>query len=534
MTFKAESLGKYFPATASLMGKSLWSEFLSRLPALLDEETLAKEFADFISQNACSSYARDLFAVERERALVEAFPEPALPTSHIRVVNPSLRIVKIGFRGLPVLLNPGAEPRVQPEKGEEFVLAWRMPETGEVHTEAASREDLLALKIVAEDLDIRYLARTGSATIGALADVLCRAAERGLLVQPCSKIQRDPGIFAQGVVTDEEYLVARGFTLQWHITQACDLHCKHCYDRSDRAHMPYDQALRVLDDLYAFCNDKHVYGNVTFTGGNPFLYPYFFDLYKAASDYGFGLAILGNPVSSAALERIAAIRKPSHYQISLEGLRERNDAVRGAGHFDRSLKFLSNLRSLGIDSMVMLTLTRDNIDDIIPLAMLLRDYTDTFHFNRLAMVGEGAHLLLPERQKYKAFICDYLRAAEGNPVMGLKDNFLNIPLHRQGRPLFGGCAGFGCAAAFNFVALLPDGEVHACRKLPSPIGNIYQSSFSEIYDSAQAIRYRSGCSACASCPIRAVCGGCLAIAYGYGLDIFHERDPLCFMEEGGT
>ena len=31
---------------------------------------------------------------------------------------------------------------------------------------------------------------------------------------------------------------------------------------------------------------------------------------------------------------------------------------------------------------------------------------------------------------------------------------------------FGGCTGFGCGAAFNFMAVLPDGEVHACRKVP--------------------------------------------------------------------
>ncbi|HSW64447.1 MAG TPA: thio(seleno)oxazole modification radical SAM maturase SbtM [Dissulfurispiraceae bacterium] len=530
MNFTATTLLQHFPATAALLGAEDRKRFCSLLPGTVDAEALSAIFSDFAHQNAIATYAFDLFSLELERALVEASVERVPEVVDALAVNPTLRLLRVTFRGLADRLQIPSPPAVDPDPGEEYILLWRMPACGEIHVAAASREDLLALKIVAEDLDIRDLARQGDMTIGALDDLLFRAGNRGILMRPKSKIERTPEIFRYGAVQDEVYFLARGFTIQWHITQACDLHCKHCYDRSDRAPMPYDKALRILDDLHVFCEDRHVYGNVTFTGGNPFLYPHFFDLYKAAADFGFGLAILGNPAQRDTMERMLAIQKPSHIQISLEGLRERNDAVRGKGHFDRSLAFLRLLQELEIPSMVMLTLTRDNIDDVIPLANLLRNYTETFHFNRLAMVGEGAKLKLPERSALKAFMHEYLRAAEENPIMGLKDNFLNIALHEQGKPLFGGCAGFGCAAAFNFVAILPDGEVHACRKFPSPIGNIYKQPLAQIYDSAEAARYRSGCSACAPCPIRAVCGGCLAVAYGCGLDVSSEKDPLCFME----
>ncbi|KAF0184134.1 MAG: radical SAM domain-containing protein [Nitrospirae bacterium] len=529
MIFTAKTLVQHFPATAALLGIDDWTRFCALLPGTVDAETLSASFLDFSRQNAGVPYAVDLFSLERERALVESSADDVPEAVDARAVNLTLRLLEVSFRGLAERLHGRSLFAEEPEPGEEYILIWRMPANGEIRVEAASQEDLLALKIVAEDLDIRDIALNGGTTVGVLDDLLFRAGKRGILVRPQSKIERTPEIFRRGVIQDEAYFLARGFTVQWHITQACDLHCKHCYDRGDRAPMPYDKALRILDDLHAFCEDRHVYGNVTFTGGNPFLYPHFFDLYKAAADYGFGLAVLGNPTQRGTLERMLAIQKPSHIQISLEGLRERNDAVRGNGHFDRSLAFLRLLQELEISSMVMLTLTRDNIDDVIPLANFLRTYTETFHFNRLALVGEGAKLKLPERGKLKAFMHEYLRAAEANPIMELKDNFLNIALHEQGKPLFGGCAGFGCAAAFNFVALLPDGEVHACRKFPSPIGNIYKQPLGQIYDSAEAVRYRSGCSACAPCPIRAVCGGCLAVAYGCGLDVSSEKDPLCFI-----
>jgi radical SAM protein with 4Fe4S-binding SPASM domain len=115
--------------------------------------------------------------------------------------------------------------------------------------------------------------------------------------------------------------------------------------------------------------------------------------------------------------------------------------------------------------------------------------------------------------------------------MALKDNLINIVKLQKGEELFGGCAGFGCGSAFNFVALLPNGEIHACRKFPSPIGNINRQSLAEIYDSATAHKYRLGPDECRGCKIRHVCGGCLAVIASQGRDIGKDRDLCCFMEQ---
>jgi selenobiotic family peptide radical SAM maturase len=191
--------------------------------------------------------------------------------------------------------------------------------------------------------------------------------------------------------------------------------------------------------------------------------------------------------------------------------------------------FLKALRERGVYSMVMLTLTRDNLDQILPLAQVLRERADLFTFNRLSQVGEGSRLSLPDPKSYARFLEEYMEAAEANPVLGLKDNLLNIVCRQKGLSLFGGCTGYGCGAAFNFVALLPDGEVHACRKFPSLMGNILEQGLSEIYDAELARCFRTGSVACRSCDIRPICGGCLAVIYGSGLDPLQDRDPFCFI-----
>lgn len=144
-------------------------------------------------------------------------------------------------------------------------------------------------------------------------------------------------------------------------------------------------------------------------------------------------------------------------------------------------------------------------------------------------VGEGANLRLPSRERFVAFLNDYLEAAKDNPVIGFKESLLNILLREREEELFGGCAGYGCGAVFNFMSVLPEGEAHACRKFPSPIGNVLEQGVAGVYDSPAAEKYREGSRACRSCSIRPVCGGCLAVSHGSGLDVFEERDPFCFM-----
>lgn len=445
-------------------------------------------------------------------------------------VNPSLHVLPLSWRhfGPHVVTDTPAAAAQQPEPGDEILMVWKSPAGGKVLARAAGPDELLALKLVVEGISPHEAAASGTVSEAVIENVLARAVESGIILAPRPLIRRTDD-FPRGEVTDESFFTSATFTLQWHLTQSCDLHCRHCYDRSARAAVPLPDALRVLEDLRAFCRERRVSGHVSLSGGNPLLHPQFTDIYRAAAGHGFGLVILGNPAPRERIEELLAIQRPGFYQVSLEGLPEHNDWVRGPGHFERTVAFLEVLKELGVSTMVMLTLTAENIDQVIPLTERLRGLVDDFHFNRLAMVGEGANLRLPTRERYARFLTDYLAAAAANPALGIKDNLINIPRRERGEVPFGGCTGFGCGAAFNFLAILPDGEAHACRKFPSPIGNIVRDGLAKVYDSEAARRYRNGCSACRACAIRPVCGGCLAVAHGFGLEPLSERDPLCFL-----
>ena len=496
-------------------------------PAHLPEfppETLPEYFTRHSSIISKHPYLADLARIEYSCYLLKNDRSPVKKQHTERVVNPTLDLIPVQWSGLPdLLVNPSCEPK----REEGLVMIFKELDNGAIHVETPTGHDLLAIKITNEKIHSSQAAREGNVSIGTIDDILYTAINRGLLLEPPSKLIRE-GNFPHSSSISPEYMSAQTFTLQWHITQKCDLHCRHCYDRSNRTPLKLDQAIKILDNLYEFCKQNHVFSQITFTGGNPILYPHFNELYREAGDRGFLLAVLGNPVPQRHIEEMIAIQKPVFYQVSLEGLQEHNDYMRGEGHFDRVLDFLMVLQELKVYSMVMLTLTHENVEQVIPFAETLRGRVDLFTFNRLAMIGEGVDLVSVSPEDYPGFLEEYIKAAKVNPHMSLKDNFFNLIFHKMKKPYTGGCTGFGCGAAFNFFSLLPGGEVHACRKLHSPIGNIQHQSFAEIYQSKEAKRYRAGSSACHECEIKPVCGGCLAVAQGLGHDIFTKRDPYCF------
>jgi selenobiotic family peptide radical SAM maturase len=443
---------------------------------------------------------------------------------HRHTIDPTVQLLEVEWKGLPEFL---ADQSVQPQKEKALVLVYQPGPHTAAKVCTPHGHDILALKMVMEDLDSKNVAHETGVTIGRIDEILAAAVHKGLILAPPSSLVRDP-VFRQAGVEHSDPTRVTTFALQWHLTQTCDLHCRHCYDRTTMQEMKFSQAIHVLDQLYTFSRAHHVNAQVSFSGGNPMLYPYFYELYQEAVDRGFLVAILGNPMAERYIQRVMDIQRPEFYQVSLEGLQEHNDYIRGKGHFDRTLAFLDQLRNYDIYSMVMLTLTRANCDEVLALADILRGRTDLFTFNRLAMVGEGAALASVEIDRYPKFLEAFLAAAESNACLSLKDNLFNLHLAERNRPLTGGCTGFGCGAAFNFVSVLPDGEVHACRKFPSPIGNIYTQSLNDIYDAEPARKYRAGTSACQDCQLHSVCRGCAAVTHGFGLNVFTDRDPYCF------
>ena len=319
-----------FPACSSILGAKIWQQIVSETRADLTPEALRERLASIAGEGPAPAYLGDLAALEWAIHATSGMMMESDGDVEEPAINPTLSLVEVRWKNLIDLL--GGNNRLVPEKGDERVLVWKVPGTGEVRACVPTDEDIP----YSQDAGRRDRSQNpgGNGRVPDPSSVrgLQRARKKGLTKGPSTRIVRGND-FAPDPTRDRTYLEASVFTLQWHLTQACDLSCRHCYDRSERESITFAKALEVLDDFNRFCRTKHVRGAITFTGGNPLLYPDFVPLYRAASGYGFALAVLGNPTERPVLEELVSIRKPDFFQLSLEGLAEHDKWIPGAGSF---------------------------------------------------------------------------------------------------------------------------------------------------------------------------------------------------------
>lgn len=90
------------------------------------------------------------------------------------------------------------------------------------------------------------------------------------------------------------------FAFQWHIAEACDQRCRHCYIYALGSHatfkeMALDDMLTVIENCKTFCRKAGRMPYLYITGGDPILHPQFWTLMKILKVSEIPFALMGNP-----------------------------------------------------------------------------------------------------------------------------------------------------------------------------------------------------------------------------------------------
>ena len=179
------------------------------------------------------------------------------------------------------------------------------------------------------------------------------------------------------------------FAFQWHITEACDQRCKHCYIYALGSHakfqaMALEDMVWVIENCQAFCRKAGRLPYFYLTGGDPILHPQFWQLAGLLKERDLPFAILGNPfhLTDDVCQKLRdhGCRK---YQLSLDGLRETHDRIRRPGSYDETLAAIPLLRRAGIHVALMATVSKWNVQEIPALVdVAVEHQADIFAFAR--------------------------------------------------------------------------------------------------------------------------------------------------------
>ncbi len=268
----------------------------------------------------------------------------------------------------------------------------------------------------------------------------------------------------------------------WQITNECNLACLHCIEESGPGKAFPDELTReqVFGVLRQILDQDVPY--LSFSGGEPMVHPYFFDMVEYVCAEGAQLKIETNGHFLTA-ENCARLKElgPKAVQVSLDGASaETFNRMRIRGDFNRTVQGIRNLQNAGVPIEINYSPTSFNAHEIgIAVDLAYELGAHSFYTGRTMYTGNAVKTwakLTPSDAQYETLFATLHQKTEEYAgrmrvhfhEMGLLDE-LRYRLHHP--------------AALLIV--LPNGLVKLINALPFVCGDLRQQSLGEIWGNFQ-------------------------------------------------
>ncbi len=350
------------------------------------------------------------------------------------------------------------------------------------------------------------------------------------------------------------------FSVVYNLSNVCNLKCKHCFQRAGEPltdEISDKRKLEVVKEL-----GEAGVSSITFSGGEPLMYPCFFDALKIAKSYNIFVSIDTN---GTLIDRDMALKLREngldYAQVSIDGVNpQTHDEFRGVeGSWEKAVQAVKNLNEVGVVTAVGVTLHKYNIDEVFELI----DFAQELKAHRVVVfpiipVGRAEEILeydIDPRTRWKFYkelaekidttsidiVCETphfeiitsqikkAKKEDYKPVDGLCfpiTTFFNASVKnaivRPFLSIFG-----GCPAGRYYCNIQPNGIVSPCMFSPyEPVaGNVRERTFMDVWDNSELFNNLRDATPirerCKNCKYYKVCGGgCRAYAYST------TKDPL--------
>jgi len=336
----------------------------------------------------------------------------------------------------------------------------------------------------------------------------------------------------------ENFNVETEFYFQWHITEKCNLRCKHCYHDNYTSvnELNSDGLIYIADKIEATLKRWNKKGTLSLTGGEPFMvkdkvFPLLQHISSLKTIHHFDILTNGSLLDQTVLNKLKEFKKLRRVQLSLESADQNlNDQIRGKGSFETTLSAIRLLKKNDFQVAIMMTISNLNKNEVEPLVNLLKEESvDTFSAERLIPEGMGANLkdeFLTSEELKDIFQRIY--------SLAMKKDKIRILLYRPLFALLNGndpTVGAMCSAGTNALTIMHDGTVYPCRRLPISIGNALKDSFYKIWYTSDVLwnirNSKNIKGKCNNCNFIPLCRGCRAMAYALTGD-YLAGDPQCW------
>ncbi|WP_461811672.1 radical SAM protein [Faecalimonas sp.] len=328
------------------------------------------------------------------------------------------------------------------------------------------------------------------------------------------------------------FLVER-FVMQWHLSETCNLKCAHCYQED---HVPVQLSFEKLEIIYKqykrLLSKLNMKGHINITGGEPLCNPYLFkvlDLIKKDKEnISFSILTNGTLITDEIARKIKSYN-PYYVQVSLEGGKKTNDAIRGKGTYKKIAKGIHYLKKYDIYTSISFTASKMNYKEFPKVVWYGRKHhVNNVWSDRYIPLGDGENrenvLSLNETQEYlKSMYKEKMKLRK-------QHSHTNISMNRALQFLMTNDFAYGCTAGDSLLTVMENGDLVPCRRMPIYIGNVLREDMYELYTHnliLQELRIQKVPDECQKCEHSYMChGGLKCLSYALYND-FHCKDVGC-------
>ena len=286
------------------------------------------------------------------------------------------------------------------------------------------------------------------------------------------------------------------FHIQWHITNVCNLHCKHCYqeDFSKNNDLEWAGLKRVSDNILATLSEWNRKACVHLTGGEPLLKEELFSLLNYLDPKPeieeLGIITNGLLFSREVLERLSAFPKLKKIKISLDGAdAEVHDSIRQKGVFEKVMRNLSLIKETErFEILFMFTIMKRNYRSLPSLVRLCEDLgVDGLILERFIPLGRGRESMdeVLEKGQWKELVETLLE------LFSVKTDEHDVLPYQAFQVIFQGgeteLLGAPCIIGRDGLCIMPEGSVFPCRRFPISIGNLLNKSLKQIWEGSRIL-----------------------------------------------
>jgi MoaA/NifB/PqqE/SkfB family radical SAM enzyme len=328
------------------------------------------------------------------------------------------------------------------------------------------------------------------------------------------------------------------FHIQWHITNLCNLRCKHCYqeDFSKSKDLEWSGLKTISDNILSTLDGWNSTACIHLTGGEPLLKPELFLLldYLDQKQVVGELGIITNGLcfDREVVNRLSTFSKLKKIKISLDGAdAEVHDSIRQKGVFEKVIQSLPMIKQENrFEIILMFTVMKRNYRSLPALIHLCQDLgVDGLILERFIPLGRGKKFMneVLEKDQWRELVEILMEffSMKMDEDDVLPYQAFQIIFDEKGTELLGA----PCIIGRDGLCIMPEGIVFPCRRFPISIGNLLNDSLKEIWEKSEILkkvrRKENLKGKCGKCELED-CRGCRSLALSLSGD-YLEEDPHC-------